>query len=276
MEEETDKIFKDQLRKLPKEILNFILSASWDTDADEIGALYNLSEEELGTFKQEITLVLAGLVHPDEFGETLKEEVGITNRAILDAIVKSVEEKIFAPIRPALISFFESEALKDAEQAPTVTGEPSSIGTVFASTRSNPEPMDRHAGVPARDDDAMGPQSIDSQRQGGLLPVSPARVWEKEPDVVPDNLPVADEVEPLIPPIPEKISVGASLSAQTGEETPAHPFEEKMKQVFTAGQQSMGDLSIEPATSSSAVPSVPNVPPTPPIYHVDPYREAIE
>ncbi|MFZ2303215.1 MAG: hypothetical protein WAV98_00290, partial [Minisyncoccia bacterium] len=110
MENETEKILKEQLRKLPKEVRDFILSASWDTDADEIGSLYNLSEEEVALFKQEVTLVLAGLIHPDEFKDTLEGEGLVTNRAVLEAIVANVEEKIFAPIRPALISFFEKES----------------------------------------------------------------------------------------------------------------------------------------------------------------------
>jgi hypothetical protein len=48
-----------------------------------------------------------------------------------------------------------------------------------------------------------------------------------------------------------------------------------MKKVFTAGQQSMGDLAIEAAAPASAE-QQPQTPNAPRIYHADPYREPIE
>lgn len=86
------------------------------------------------------------------------------------------------------------------------------------------------------------------------------------PDVAPENLPTDEEGESLLPPIPLKF--GAE-----GVSAPAHPFEEKMKKVFTAGQQSLGDLAIEPPSQTSSPTQVPKAPP---IFHADPYREPIE
>ena len=229
MDEETEKIFKDQLKKLSKEVHDFILSTSWDTDADEIASMYNLSEEEATAFKREVTFVLAGLVHPDEFKDVLGQEV-ITNRAVLDAIVANVENKIFAPIRPALVAFFEKEveeiAKKELEK--------------IALEEKEPE----------------APQQTQSETP---------KVWEKTPDVAPDNLPTAEGDESLLPPIPLK------FGSEEGPQT--HPFEEKMKKVFTAGQQSMGELAIEPPRAESSSTQTPN---PPRIYHADPYRETIE
>lgn len=216
MSNETDKIFEEQLEKLPTEVVNFITSTDWDTDVDEIGSLYSLSEEKLEAFNQEVTLVLAGLVHPDEFKDSLEQEVGIEG-TVLEAIVANVEKKIFAPIRPALIEFFEKEAKENTEEVP-----------VEATTAEKPR--------------------------------------MQMPDVAPDNLPTDEGDEPLLPPIPSKFGKEA-------EEIPAHPFEEKMKKVFTAGQQSLGDLAIEPP---SQTPSPTQAPKAPPISHADPYREAIE
>lgn len=232
MEDETENVFKEQLSKLPKEVIAFLSSANWSGDTDEIGSLYNLSGEELVAFKREVTLVLAGLVHPDEFREVLEQEVGIAG-AVLDEIVKSVETKIFAPIRPALIEFLKKEDEKEILSVPPVPNVP--------------------------------PVSL---------------------DVPPDNLPVAEEVAPLMPPIPSKAPNLEVEPPSEGGMDPAHPFEEKMKKVFTAGQQSMGDFTIEPAPpvvpavpdvpTVLPVPPVPNVPSPPRIYHADPYREPIE
>lgn len=227
MEDETEKILREQLKKIPSEVCDFILSGKWDTDTDEIGSLYNLPEEKLASLKQEITLVLAGLTHPDEFKEVIEQETEL-HGAVLDAIVASVESKIFAPIRPALSAFFEKEVREIAKnELEKITLEEEKTQT------------------PAQ-----------------ILP-EPAKVWEKTPDVAPDNLPTAEGDESLLPPIPLKFG--------SQEEVPAHPFEEKMKKVFTAGQQSMGELTIEPPS-----PQPTTAPNAPRIYHADPYREVIE
>lgn len=210
---EIEKILREQIKKLPKEVVTFISSTDWGSEANEIGSLYNLSNEELFTFKQEITFVLAGLIHPDEFKEVLEQEAGIEG-TVLEELVTNVEKKIFSPIRPALVEFFEKEALKSAE------------------------------------DDVVTTEKTRTQM----------------PDVAPDNLPTEEGGEPLIPPIPSKFGRGEA-------EIPSHPFEEKMKKVFTAGQQSMGELTLEAPAQKTPSPQAPK---TPPIYQADPYREAIE
>jgi len=242
METETDKIFKEQLRKLPSEVVDFISSTNWDADLDEIGSLYNLPEKEQRGFSREATLVLMGLVHPDAFKEVLEQEVGITNRAVLEALVANVENKIFASIHPALIEFFENEAQNNAEQPQTVL---EAVPPVLSVPKVPPVP--------------------------------------RMPDVAPDNLPTGEIAEPLLPPIPLKpspLDVGrpSNETPLNWDITPTHTFEEKMKKVFTTGQQSMGDLTLDPSSPSVVplVPTVPNVPPPPRTYRADPYREAVE
>lgn len=221
MENETEIIFSEQLKKLPAEVVTFILSSNWNTDIEEIGSLFNLTEKDASLFMREISLVLAGLIHPDEFSFTL-EELGFKG-VVLESLVENVEKKIFAPIRPALIEFFEKEARENTEEAPIATAS----------------------------------QSVVSGQMSNVL---------RRPDVAPKNLPTEEGTESFLPPIPLKF--GAE-----GVSAPVHPFEEKMKKVFTAGQQSLGDLAIEPP---SQTPSLTQAPKAPPIYHADPYREAIE
>lgn len=228
MDNEAEKIIEEQIAKLPKEVITFISSASWDTDADEIGSLYNLSREELVAFKNELTLAIVGLTHPDEFSDVLAREVGLQG-AVLEAVVKNVEEKIFTPIRPALIEFFEKEANEPASQEPEVMSDTEGIPTI----------------VPVPE---------------------PPRTWEKEADIAPENLPTDEEGESLLPPIPLKFG-------PKGDVAPTHPFEEKMKKVFIAGQQSLDALTIEPTTQTSSTTQASKAPP---IYHADPYREPIE
>lgn len=235
MNTETQKIFEEQLVKLPTVVVDFISSTNWDAELDEIGSMYNLYEEQLGNFKQEATFVLAGLVHPDEFRSTLEEEVGL-HGSILDAVVDATEQRIFASIRPALVEFFESESTEK------VTDTPEQVGII--------ETIPTHT---------------------SLSTPAPAqfRTWEKEPDIAPDNLPTDEEPGSFLPPIPQK-PPKADAGVPSWDITPAHPFEEKMKKVFTAGQQSMGELAIEPSTPQVAPPDTSRT------YHADPYREPIE
>ncbi len=232
MNNETEIIFREQLGKLPNEVTDFLSSASWSEDLEEIGSMYNLTEEELYGFKREATLVLVGLVHPDAFGLMLEEEVGVVNVTVLEALVANVEKKIFAPIRPALIEFFEQEASENAEEVPLVPNVP-------------PVPQ--------------------------------------MPDLAPDNLPTnEDELENLrpesesfLPPLKPKVVPVSRTSAEEGVIIPTHPFEEKMKEVFTVGHQSINNIAVEPSAleSSSASTQTPKAPPIP---HADPYREPIE
>lgn len=229
MNSETQKIFAEQIGLLPKEVVTFLSSTNWAQDLNEIGSLYNLNEEALSIFNREASLVLVGLTHPDEFRETLEQEADL-HGAVLDAVVGSVENKIFAPVRSALVSFIENEGAEETEEeveeeSPTIE---------YAAPQ---EPV-----VITKEPTIERPRA-------------------QAADIAPDNLPVAEEVEPLIPPIPAKISPAPSSE-------PAHPFEEKMKKVFTAGQQTMGEFTLEAPA--------PQTPKAPPIYHADPYREPIE
>lgn len=216
MNEEIQQIFERQLQVLPSEVVVFLSSAEWIHAVNEIGSLYNLSSDQLYTLRQEVSLVLAGLTHPDEFSSEIEQEAGI-HGAVLDALVRSIEQKIFTQVRPALVKFFEKESAEEVPPVPTAPIVPN---------------------VP---------------------PVPPVSL-----DVAPDNLPTG-ETESFLP------NLAPKTVAETEE--PTHPFEEKMKRVFTAGQQSMGDLTIEPAPQAT----VAQAPKTPPVSRTaDPYREPIE
>lgn len=79
--------------------------------------------------------------------------------------------------------------------------------------------------------------------------------------VAPDDMQM-EEREPSIP----------NMALRTEDRTPneeVHPFEEKMKKVFTGASANIGDLAIE-----TPAPQIPSAPPA--RLNHDPYREAIE
>lgn len=218
MDNETEKIFRGQLTKLPKEILSFLSSSNWSADTDEIGSLYNLSSKELIDLGREVSLVLIGLVPPDEFRSALEEEGVVTNRAVLDALVANIEKKIFAPIRPALVDFIEKEAAAHRDLA----------------------------------------------------------------DLAPNNLPTDESAESFLPKLTPKIIMPSSAPQK---QEPVHPFEEKMKEFYTDGQQPSGGAAVAQvrqgtpqenlggqAIPQTFTPQAPKVP----MSGADPYREPIE
>lgn len=260
MDSETQKIFEAQLKKLPDEVVSFLTSSNWSDSVNEIASQHRFSKDELLAFEREVTLTLVGLTHPDFFHDILKKEVGLVGE-ILDTVTKETEEKIFAPIRPMLVSFFENENAQVIEgPMPTTTSSSVLDVNLLAETQPNkPVPV------------SITNDQILNASSAPLSPVPP-RVWKKESNIAPDNLPTGEplETEPLIPPIPPKNTVSTS-------ETPTHPFEEKMKRVFTAGAQSIEDLSIEPSSPQSApMPTPSPTPTTPRPAAFDPYREPIE
>ncbi len=136
------------------------------------------------------------------------------------------------------------------------------------------------------------------------VPVEPEAPAMFKNVVAPENLPIAPEVEPLIPPIEEKVGNRVYTPEPQQPKIEPHPFEEKMKQVFTSGQADPDSLVLEPVASSTAVapetsfvpptinpvqPSTPQAPATPSpatstaqevaipvVPRKDPYREPIE
>lgn len=271
MENEKPSIFEEQLKKLPSSVVNFVSSANWNEDLESIGSMYNLTEEQLDSLRQETTLVLAGLVHPDEFSVTLGEETQLP-ASVLEAVVAGVEQKIFASVRGDLVGFFESEEEKENEQpqAAPIEKAPSQPSIAPENLPFAPEPEHLIPPIP--------PKPAPSQ------PAEPA--------------PVA-----FVPKMPEVIMPQISTTVPVVAE---HPFEAKMQQVFTAGQSSIGSVVLEPAPSVmpntmepgvpspvaevaptpqviQPTPSVPTepvqtqaafVPPAPP--RKDPYREPVE
>ena len=234
-------IFQDikaQSQKLPQEVRTFIASSGWDKTIEEILTKFNLSEETQGIFRNEVLLVIVGIVHPDEFRGELADQLGAYDENT-DSIASEIDEKIFAPIRPALIAFFESEQSKEGGEEEKAVSAPSE------ALLAPPAPVIQPA------------------------PPAPPRVWEKTPDIAPDNLPTEETTESFLP----------NLTPKTVSQTPSdgvHPFEQKMKQVFTGSIPANGDLVLETPSPSptQTLPEQKLVAQAP--RPADPYREPIE
>lgn len=264
---------------LPKIVQDLLFSPKIELDVQKIGVGAGLLIDQLKNLNTLVNYVILGLLSEKAFVDECKQTFSLDEHKA-NSLGESASREIFAPIRPALVAFFERENTQVPPE------EESAV--VFARNEAT---QDLDTGDSVQDVNLLiqPRQSTDSQRQDNVpfvpvqlpmnndqtpnvppLPLAPFRVWEREPDIAPDNLPTAEETEPLIPPIPPKTTTSSN-------ESPAHPFEEKMKRVFTAGAQSIEDLSIEPSLPQSAPASTPApalTTPRPATF--DPYREPIE
>lgn len=238
MENKTEKIFSEQLEKLPREVVTFISSTNWDDDLNEIGSLYNLSKEELWGFKREVNLILLGLVHPDAFTGELAQEVGI-KEPVLKAIVGTTEQKIFAPIRPALIQFFENERAA-AEARGEFTEEEETV-----STPKSPVPMD------------VAPANLPTET--------------KEAPLLPPLIPKTVASESVIAPHPFEEKMQKAFTGTTLPRNTPMPATFSPEPSFTAPAPEIPQVS----PSTPVYTSIPNGSPRGTLTH-DPYREPVE
>lgn len=234
METDIENILRRQAQVLPNEVREYVARADWGQVVDVVSERFHLSPENAGTLQTETMLVLAGLVPLHEFRDVLVEQFEGVDSATVDIIVAEIGVAVFAPIRPALEQFFADQEEYEAQsEKPIVEGE-----AVAGSVPSPDEPVTN---------------------------IQPERVWEKSPDVAPDNLPVGEaegiEETSAFPKLIPKTRPGDNESVVM-----PHPFEEKMKKVFTSGGADISELSLPPISGAQEVPRrIVN----------DPYREAI-
>lgn len=235
MEQELLNIARKQLKNLPEKIQGVVLSQETSDVLNDIAKQQNLSAKQAQKLNTEVFLLLLCLTSPKDFAQILKDRLTL-NEVTLSTLLKSLEEKVLEPIYPDLLRFYDGQQ------------------TELVRIEQNPE------------NPTQAPEVLQAQREEQVsIPaeITPEpRAWQKVAEVVPENLPTGDDVpESFLPNLTPKES-------SPSEEN--HPFEEKMKKVFTAGSVSMTDLSLEPN-----IPKKPEVAIARPATH-DPYREPIE
>ncbi len=295
MDNNTLQAIKEQSVKLPTEVRNFIASSNWDETLGTILSHSETPEAKHGVFQNEVLLVLIGLVHVNAFRSQLAEQLGEYNVTI-DAVADEVDEKIFAPIRPILIEFFENEQAKEIvakERAELSSPQNEEFVGVESEEHLNPSGDTIN---PPTSTHTSGYTLTPTPSPYDLQPI-PAHIWEKTPDIAPDNLPTG-EPESFLPELtPKSPSPPLNPSGHTLAPSPLNPFEEKMKKVFTGSIPTNHELSFTPlevarahseapplmviAPSSTTTQNLqrktsPQIPPSATASsYVDPYREAI-
>lgn len=112
--DETQKIIVEQMRILPADVKQAILSVDYKTKLQEITRRQKLLIDEAGKFEMETTLVMIGL-------ETLADYMGNLQRELKVSPIRAKEiaidasENIFKPIRESLRAM--NEQMQKAEEA---------------------------------------------------------------------------------------------------------------------------------------------------------------
>src|SRR3989344_7552994 len=102
MDNETE-IIKESIKKLPSVLKTYVLGNTWSLKADLIEQTNQLTDEQSGSFKGEIFLVLAGIENYSDFTANVKSNVlGIDSQKTF-MLVADVEKNIFAEIKSDLL-----------------------------------------------------------------------------------------------------------------------------------------------------------------------------
>lgn len=97
MKDETKQQLNEEIKKLPKNNQEAISSVDWLARCEEIGDIFSLDGEEIGSLQVEIGLALASVTNPAIIKENIESNVGLT-ADMAKKITVQVFDKIFIPI----------------------------------------------------------------------------------------------------------------------------------------------------------------------------------
>lgn len=101
MTEKLKQTIEEEIAQLPKEGKEAIGAVPWVKIAEEIGAKFNLTEEEIGDFQLETLLLLIGAVDAEFYAINIENHVG-TSKDQAKNMADEAFAKIFRPIRNIL------------------------------------------------------------------------------------------------------------------------------------------------------------------------------
>lgn len=101
MNSEIEKIIADQMKKLPKDVVDAIVSVDYKTKLQEVTKRQKLLIDQAGKLEMETTLVMIGLEPLNDYTENIKRELAISDERAKEVSL-DVSENIFKPIRESL------------------------------------------------------------------------------------------------------------------------------------------------------------------------------
>ena len=264
---------EEAIDALPLEAQQMLFHPNTEYEVRRIGAEAGFVDDQIKTLNVFANFIIMGLLNAKDFSNEVKINLNTPETQAVE-----VAEKILKEVISPILEFKEKIILKQkAEEEAKILDE------VAYSEFLKEQEIEKLLGQK----EEVGVDETNEEK------ITPTKTWEKMPDVAPDNLPVGgekveseklkvesweqggdggneklktknekiiDEVE--IPFIPNLIA--KTRPEGSGEEDEPHPFEEKMKKVFTGTSTTIGDLAIETPSPKSDI-----------SLSSDPYREPI-
>lgn len=93
-------------QKLPEETKVLFAGMSWIETLKEIDTKYSLSDEQIQTLGTETTILLLSIINPDDYEQTLRNELKLEEEKI-NQILKEVNDKIIKNVSPLIYRSYE-------------------------------------------------------------------------------------------------------------------------------------------------------------------------
>lgn len=95
------KEIRTRFELLPPDLQKTITDSEYQNALFEIAKAQKLTYEELGILEMDTTMVLLGMVKPEDFRDDLQRDLR-KNDSELDSVVAAVNDRVFAPIKSSL------------------------------------------------------------------------------------------------------------------------------------------------------------------------------
>ena len=255
----TDQQIEQAFDSLPDVTQDMLFTPETENTVQKIGIQVGLLSEQLEALTSATNFAIMGLLSEPDLETEIKNNFHFSDTQTKD-LVQKISTEILAPINSLrLKALAEQKANEEKEKLEALEDEADKqlLSGIEAEPQEAPSEYSSEAPV--------APPAPVIQP----APPAPPRVWEKTPDIAPDNLPTEETTESFLP----------NLTPKTVSQTPSdgvHPFEQKMKQVFTGSIPANGDLVLETPSPSptQTLPEQKLVAQAP--RPADPYREPIE
>src|SRR3989339_574863 len=236
MPDETLSIFEEQAAKLPSSVVTFLASAGWAIRLKALTFPFGLTPDQTRDFNTEAVLVLAGIVHPDAFKDTIVQHTGIPE-ATATTPVQDFEKNILATIRPALLEFFAKEradaeaqgGLPEDEEVVVPATKPASVSIAPANlpTEEVPAPLIPPLVAKVTPPKIVAPEVIlmhpfEEKMQGIPAVSTPAPTITPMPSTFTPQAPLVPPIIPIVPQSPAPVvpqvpqSIPAFIPAPNG------------------------------------------------------------
>ena len=112
MNEQTKKIIKDELEKLPIERQTLINSFDWVDISKKIGAKYSFTDDQINKLQIETLLVLTEMEYLSDLGVNLENSL-VTTKNQAEGAARELSEQIFKPIAQKIESSVKNQIISD-------------------------------------------------------------------------------------------------------------------------------------------------------------------